>query len=133
MSSTKINPGLLYCSGTGIAAGAFYYPDATGFDVTPPANSAFLSDNSLANGFVTGGRDAVIHRIWMDATGTTNYPRLWLGPFVGSSITLDLTAPEDTGATFHFGPKGILMPGGFKLFLPANASTMNFTIAYEVV
>jgi len=133
MSSTKINPGLLYCSGTGIAAGAFYYPDATSLDATSPANSAFLSDNSLVNGFAAGDRDAVIHRIWLDATGTTDYPRLWIGPFAGSSIVLDLTAPEDTGATLYFGPEGIKMPGGFKLFLPANASTMNFTIAYEVV
>ena len=133
MSLPQINPGLLFCSSTGVANGAFYYPDPTGLDTTPPADSAFLSSDSTLNIFGTSSRSAIIHRIWLDTTRTTNYPRLWMGPISGSDVTLELVAPEATGATFTYGPEGILIPGGFKIFLPANASTMNFTIAYEVV
>ncbi len=133
MSLPHINPGLLWVSSTGVANGAFYYPDPQGFDTGPPANSAYLSNDVSLCIFAISDRSAIIRSIWLDATGTTNYPKMWIGPHAGSDVTLDLVAPEVTGATFTYGPEGILMPGGFQIYLPANASTMNFTIAYEVV
>ena len=135
MVNAKIlRKGLHFCSSFGSLATGVLSPDPLGVDATPPALTYGLSD--LAAGIVftaSNGRDAIIRSIYLGATGTTVYPILQIRIHNTSTVVASFTMPEDAGATFTFGPEGLLVPGGFQVHQTSVSAARTFTIAYEVV
>ena len=127
--SQLLNKGYKFCSGLSAAAGTTYYPDP---DAAATATTYGLSTVSTNSVFDVGGRDAIIHGVFIDFQGAS-FPLMAIKEHNGSDSLLGFVAPQFTGGYFAFGKEGIRISGGFEVELLASAGTFNWTVIYEIV
>ncbi len=135
MGNAKVlRKGLYFLSSFGSLATGALTPDPLGIDATPPALTYGLSDATTEGIFHVGGRDAIIRSLYLGATGTTVWAELQFRIHNSGTAVMKFRHPEDAGATFTFGPEGLLIPGGFQVYHGlGGAVARTYTIAYEVV
>jgi hypothetical protein len=132
MGNAKIlRKGLHFCSTIERASMVAYLdPLVSGTVLADTYGLTAASGNDI---FAAGGRDGIVRSLYIGPTGTTGFPQVLLLGRVTGDILAIFRAPQFSGATFTFGPEGLLAPDGFKVRIVGGGDVVSFTLAYEVV